>query len=112
MARTRVYRNGELAAEGFPVAEISDHLADEASVVWCDLTDPNKDDLLTIRDELSLHSLAIEDALQARQRPKVDRYEGHLFATVYGVDVDRRTGSLAAHEVGVFVTPRAIITAT
>jgi magnesium transporter len=78
--------------------------------VWCDLTDPTEADLASIRDELGLHSLAIEDALQARQRPKVDRYEGHLFAAVYSVEVDRRTGRLAAHEVGVFVTPRAIIT--
>jgi magnesium transporter len=79
-------------------------------VVWCDLTDPDEAVLAAIRDELGLHNLAIEDALQARQRPKVDRYEGSLFAAVYSVDVDRRTGSLTAHEVGVFVTPRAIIT--
>ena len=28
-ARTRLYRDGRLELEGFPVAEISDHLADE-----------------------------------------------------------------------------------
>ena len=30
-ARTRLYRDGRLELEGFPVAEISDHLADEGS---------------------------------------------------------------------------------
>ena len=32
-ARTRLYRDGRLELEGFPVAEISDHLADEAVTV-------------------------------------------------------------------------------
>jgi magnesium transporter len=45
-ARTRLYRGGELAAEGFAVAEISDYLAtDESAVIWLDLRNPDRDDL-------------------------------------------------------------------
>jgi magnesium transporter len=110
MARTRMYRNGVLEAEGFPVAEVSDRLADGESVVWLDLSAPGETDLESIRDELGLHSLAIEDALQTGQRPKLDHYPGHMFATAYALELDRHTGRLAAHEIAMFITPRALVT--
>jgi magnesium transporter len=40
MYRTRLYRNGVVEAEGFPVADVSDYLADPTAVVWFDLCEP------------------------------------------------------------------------
>lgn len=37
-ARTRLYQDGQLVEEGFPVARISDHLA-TGSTIWLDLSD-------------------------------------------------------------------------
>jgi magnesium transporter len=108
-ARTRVYRNGKLVSEGFPVAQISDHLADGA-VVWLDLRDPDREDLSVLRDEFGLHPLAVEDALHDRERPKLDRYRSHLFITAYGARLDAETGELATSELAAFVTPQALIT--
>jgi magnesium transporter len=110
MARTRLYRNGVLEAEGFPLAEVSDRLADDDAVVWFDLAAPSQAELDTIREELDLHSLAVEDAMQPGQRPKLDHYPGHLFATAYSLQLDRDTGRLAAHEVAMFITPKALVT--
>src|SRR5215470_720507 len=56
-ARTRLYRDGRLALEGFPVADISDHLADESVTVWLDLRDPDRDDLGVLSEEFGLHPL-------------------------------------------------------
>ena len=42
--RTRVYRDGRLIKQGFPVAQISDHLADTGTTIWLDLRDPDHDD--------------------------------------------------------------------
>jgi hypothetical protein len=36
-ARTRLYRDGKLELEGFPVADISDYLADGSVTIWLDL---------------------------------------------------------------------------
>jgi magnesium transporter len=110
MARTRLYRNGVLEAEGFPVADVSDRLAEEDAVVWFDLAAPSQAELDTVREELGLHNLAVEAAMQPGQRPKLDHYPGHLFATAYSLELDRATGRLAAHEVSMFVTPRALVT--
>jgi magnesium transporter len=41
MRRTRLYRKGVLEAEGFPIADVSDHLADPSAVVWFDLCEPH-----------------------------------------------------------------------
>jgi magnesium transporter len=110
MARTRLYRNGVLEAEDFPVDTISDHLADDETVVWLDLCKPTQADFDTISEELGLHHLAIEDAMTFGQRPKLDRYRTHLFISAYGVQLDGHHGGLATCEIGVFVTPRALIT--
>jgi magnesium transporter len=110
MAHTRAYRDGNLVAEGFPVAEVSDHLTDPDTVVWFDLCEPNREEMASIAEELNLHSLAVEDALNRNQRPKLDRYQSHLFVTAYTVALDTGTGEMAAYEVDVFLTSRALVT--
>ena len=109
-ARTRLYRNGRLELEGFPVAEISDHLEDEGVTIWLDLRDPDHDDLAVLSEEFGLHPLAIEDAVQEHQRPKLDRYRTHLFLNAYGARLDVGTGALVTSELAAFVTARALIT--
>ena len=110
MARTRVYRKGVLEAEDFPVAKVSDYLADPATVVWFDFCEPTAADLESIKEELGLHELAVEDALEEHERPKMDRYKTHLFVTAYSVALDTATGELAAHEVSAFITSDALVT--
>lgn len=110
MARTRLYRNGSLEAEGFPVADVSEYLADPSAVVWFDLCEPTEDDLAAISEELGLHPLAVEDAVHESQRPKLDRYKSHLFLTAYSVTLDTATGELETHEVAAFLTSNALVT--
>jgi magnesium transporter len=109
-ARTRLYRDGRLELEGFPVTEISDHLADETVTIWLDLRDPDHRDLAVLSEEFGLHPLAVEDAEHERQRPKLDRYRTHLFLNVYGARLNTGTGELATSELAAFVTARALIT--
>ena len=94
MARTRVYRNGTLEAENFPVADVSEHLERPDTVVWVDLCQPSREELHQLADELGLHELAVEDALGPHQRPKVDHYATHLFLSCHAVRVDQAKGTL------------------
>jgi magnesium transporter len=110
MPSTRLYRNGVLEAEGFPIAEVSDHLEDESATIWFDLCRPTAKDLEAISEELGLHPLAVEDAINEHQRPKLDRYQSHLFVTAYAVALDARTGALEICEVDAFVTKHALVT--
>jgi magnesium transporter len=109
-ARTRLYRHGVLEAEGFPVADISDHLEDDDTVIWLDLHDPDHADLAVLSEEFGLHPLAVEDAEHEHERTKLDRYQTHLFLTAYEVHLDPASGELTTSEVSAFVTKRALIT--
>jgi magnesium transporter len=121
MERTRLYRNGVLEAEGFPIAEVSDHVGDPAAAVWFDLCSPTREDLGKISEELGLHALAVEDALQSHQRPKLDSYDSHLFISVYGAKLAEATSDgvhvveptdieLELIEISIFVTKNALVT--
>src|SRR4051794_4995066 len=104
MTRTRFYRQGNLISEDFPVEEISQRLAEaDDTVVWLDLCGPTEDDFAMIREEFGLHALAVEDALLPHERPKLDRYDGHLFLSAYAVRLDD-AGELTTSEVAAFVT--------
>ena len=109
-ARTRLYRKGKLALEGFPVADISDDLQDKEAVIWLDLRDPDRADLGVLSEEFGLHPLAIEDATDEHERPKLVRYHNYMFLAAYGVHLDVATGQLATSELAAFVTHRALIT--
>jgi magnesium transporter len=110
MARTRCYRDGSLVAEGFPIADVSEYLADPANTVWFDLCRPDSADLESIREELGLHQLAVEDALQPGQRPKIDHYPEHLFLVAYATMLDRETVRLRFSEITAFITDHALVT--
>ena len=109
-ARTRVWRNGTLEAEDFPASQISDHLAEAGTTVWLDLCAPGAEGLAVISEELGLDPMAVEDALSRHERPKLDRYEGHLFLNAYAVRLDEDSGELETHEISAFVTERALVT--
>ena len=109
-ARTRLYRDGQLELEGFPVTDISDYLTDRTVTIWLDLRRPSHDDLGVLSEEFGLHPLAVEDAGLEHQRPKLDRYGSHLFLTAYGARLNTDTGELATSELAAFVLPQALIT--
>ena len=108
--QTRLYRDGVLVREGFPVDDVSDYVVEPGATVWVDFTDPRPEDFEKIGEELQLHDLAVQDALTGRQRPKVDHYTTHLFVSAYSVRLDLATGRLTTHGLSAFVTARALVT--
>ncbi|HWG23441.1 magnesium transporter CorA family protein [Actinospica sp.] len=109
--RSRAYRSGRLVAENFPLADVSDWIEYEDAAVWFDLESPTPEELEQLREELGLHSLAIEDATHLSERPKCDRYENHLVLTAYQVKlVGDDAGDLNASMMLAFITHRALIT--
>jgi magnesium transporter len=109
-ALTRVYRKGVLEAEGFAVADVSEYLEEPDTVVWVDFCVPSKDQLRLLASELGLHELAVEDALDEHQRPKLDRYDTHLFLSCHAVRVDFEQGCLDETEIDAFLNERWLVT--
>ncbi|MFC9792752.1 magnesium and cobalt transport protein CorA [Streptomyces sp. NPDC127584] len=82
----------------------------EGEFGWVRLVDPTKADLLQLAEELGLHPLAVEDAVQAQQRPKRERF-GDVLAvalrTLWYVDSE---AAVETGELMVFVGPRYVLT--
>jgi magnesium transporter len=111
--QTRLYQDGKVLAEGFGIGEAGERLAAHPdAVLWLDLADPDLDDLTEIAGEFRLHPLALEDAVQDHERPKLDRYPDHLFLNVYAVEIPTEGDRHRYHksEISAFVTERALIT--
>ncbi|WKG03690.1 magnesium transporter CorA family protein [Mycolicibacterium sp. HK-90] len=110
----RVWRSGEPVDE-FTFATISECLADEDTLVWADIYDPDTDALHELAGELGLNMWAVEDAVAPKERTKVSVYRTHTFFTVYAVDTDRPGADAVAsllvkHRISAFVLPRGLIT--
>jgi magnesium transporter len=110
MIRTRVYRNGVCEHRDFDPAQISDFLAEDDAVVWMDVTEPTQNEFDLIAEEFALNPLAVEDAVNEGQRPKLDHYDDHVFISLYDVELDRTSGELDSAELSVFAAPRYLIT--
>jgi magnesium transporter len=73
MSQTSCYNKGKLTDQNFDLDQVSEHLAVKGSVVWIDLTSPSRDELELLAAEMKLDVLAVEDALEVSQRPKLDQ---------------------------------------
>ena len=72
-------RQGQRQRE-ITLEQISDALASEdVGFVWVGLYEPDEPLLLKMQEEFNLHPLAVEDALKAHQRPKIELYGDSLF---------------------------------
>src|SRR4029453_3494672 len=63
----------------------------DGNFIWCGRQEPNKELLLTVQQRFGLHDLAIEDALLAHQRPKLEIYGDAIFVALRTAQlVDKR----------------------
>ncbi len=92
------------------VTTLSDLRASDETLLWAeaDVRTLDDGDIALIAAEFGLHPLAVEDARHTRQRPKIDRYENHLFIVVHELaEVD---GQLEATQIGCFLGAGFVLT--
>ncbi|MGI8678254.1 MAG: magnesium and cobalt transport protein CorA [Jatrophihabitans sp.] len=78
-----VYCNGERQCSPTTLAETYEALRRQRDgMAWIGLYRPDADELASLAGEFDLHPLAIEDAIHAHQRPKLERYGDTLFVVL------------------------------
>ncbi len=118
MAESAGHADGVIACAGYaggkrvgdiPVADISETLAETDQFVWIGLYEPGEKILREVQSEFGLHDLAVEDALSAHQRPKLEQYDNSLFVVLRTAqfNADKR---LEFGETHVFVGERFVVT--
>jgi magnesium transporter len=75
------YKNGQRLGE-LTIENISEVVKETETFIWLGLHEPDKEMLAKIKEEFSLHELAIEDAHKAHQRPKIESYGESIFVAI------------------------------
>lgn len=101
------YRNGFKLGD-IRIEEISDVLLEDDTFVWVGLVEPDDALLLKMKEEFNLHELAIEDARNAHQRPKLEEYGETLFMVLHTVHLV--PNAIEIGETHIFVGPRFVLT--
>lgn len=84
---------------------------DESRFVWVGLHEPSQSELGELAEVFDLHPLAVEDAVHAHQRPKLERYEDMLFGVLKTVHYVGGTSQVVATgEVMVFLGDDFVVT--
>jgi magnesium transporter len=108
-----LYRNGErvdLACHPHVFAVMREGVHSEGDFVWLGLYRPSEGELNEVAEAFGLHPLAVEDALTAHQRPKLERYGDVMFLvlkTLWYVDAD---DAVETGEINVFMGRDFVVT--
>ncbi len=106
-----VYRDGHRVATPDSLAETYRQLREQPeSMAWIGLYRPTEEELVSLADEFDLHQLAVEDALEAHQRPKLERYGDTLFVVLRAARYLDAPEEVDFGELHVFVGPDFVIT--
>ncbi|MEU9703792.1 magnesium and cobalt transport protein CorA [Streptomyces sp. NPDC047981] len=106
-----IYRDGH-RTEG--PADLSDALAQARAsgnaFLWVGLYEPTEAEFGHVSDEFALHPLAVEDALKAHQRPKLEIYDDSLFVVLKPVVYEPESDRVSSDELMLFVGDSFVVT--
>ncbi|CAN5261423.1 magnesium/cobalt transporter CorA [soil metagenome] len=83
---------------------------EKGGFAWIGLYEPTEEEFETVAGEFDLHELAVEDAITAHQRPKIERYGGSVFVVLKSARYRDETETVEFGEIHAFVGPGFIIT--
>ncbi|MEW5980791.1 MAG: magnesium/cobalt transporter CorA [Acidobacteriota bacterium] len=81
---------------------------DAGAVTWVDFVDATGDEFGLLADPFRFHALSIEDATAESHHPKIETYDGYLYAILHGIDSTAE--ELATHDVDFFLGPNYLVT--
>jgi magnesium transporter len=104
------FGGGRWRTEQVPVSRVGSVVAQDEGFVWLDLRGADVTHMAGVAAQLGLPGLAVEDAVQAHQRPKLEQY-GDLAFMVFKPVVYRGAGrGLSSSEIALFLGARFVVT--
>ncbi|MFJ7268460.1 magnesium and cobalt transport protein CorA [Streptomyces sp. NPDC099050] len=78
--------------------------------LWVGMYEPTEKEFEHVSQEFGLHPLAVEDALTAHQRPKMEVYDDSLFVVLKPVMYDDTSDTVSTGELMVFIGDSFVVT--
>jgi magnesium transporter len=103
-----VYEEGSRQAGKLHLADAGEAAQRDGAFVWIGVYEPSAEEFDNVAREFDLHELAVEDAIRAHQRPKLEVYGDTLFVVLKTV---RFTGpdEVEGGEILLFVNPSFVV---
>jgi magnesium transporter len=105
-----VYEDGCRCEGELPLAEAGEASQRDGSFVWIGVYEPTEEEFDAVRREFDLHELAVEDAVNAHQRPKVERYGDTLLVVLKTVRWIEGEDDLETGEILLFINRDFVVT--
>jgi magnesium transporter len=105
-----IYVDGRRAIEPESLIETYEACREHRGLAWIGLYEPTEEEFASVAEEFGLHPLAVEDAIKAHQRPKIERYDGTLFVVLRPARYADETETVEFGEIHVFVGEGFVMT--
>jgi magnesium transporter len=104
------YKDGSRQHQGaLPIEEAARRAKEDDGFVWIGMHDPDAAELLKVARRFELPDLAVEDAMHAHQRPKLEDYENGYFLVLHTARYLDDVEEVEFGEVHVFTGPGFVI---
>lgn len=111
VVQAALYRDGVRVSTPESLSDTFRELREQPDgMAWIGLARPTEAELLSLAAEFDLHPLAVEDAMEAHQRPKLERYGETLFVVLSAARYLDALEEVDFGELHVFVGPDFVIT--
>ncbi|MGW4704307.1 magnesium and cobalt transport protein CorA [Streptomyces sp. NPDC004285] len=111
VVQSALYRDGRRVSSPITLADTFRQLREHPDgMAWIGLQRPTEEELHSLAAEFDLHELAVEDAMEAHQRPKLERYGDTLFVVLRAARYLDAPEEVDFGELHVFVGPDFLIT--
>jgi magnesium transporter len=77
---------------------------------WVTLHEPSREEFLSVAGEFGLDEMAVEDAVELHQRPKIERADNRLFVVLKSARYTEDAGRVEFGEIHAFLEPDFIVT--
>jgi magnesium transporter len=105
-----IYVDGKRTAEPPSLRETYEACRQRRGLAWIGLYRPTEEEFSSVAKEFGLHELAVEDAIKAHQRPKLERYGDTLFVVLRAARYIDESETVEFGEIHVFVGSDFVVT--
>ena len=104
------YRDGRRQHEGaLPLDVAATCVVGDGDFVWLGLYEPTEEELADVGERFGLHELALEDAFETHQRPKLEDYDESYFIVLHPARYDDAKEEVEFGEIMLFVSSTYVI---
>lgn len=91
-------------------SNLASFLSCQENLIWVDMENPTEEDTKALSDVFNFHPLAIEDAIETRNHPKIEDFGDYLFFIVHGVKNETSSHNFVTKELDGFLGKNFLVT--